>query len=76
MKKRNRAKQNDLRILEFTNKLNEKTYSIEQYRIWGKHMSMWFTEKSGIETYENAVKIKSEMEQQILKNTIVQIKVL
>lgn len=70
-KNRIEIEQNELRIIEVINKLNEKTYIIEKYRMWGKYCSMWFTIFSGIDTYENAVKIKYQIEQQILKDTIV-----
>jgi len=71
MKERNVLKQNQLRISEVVNGLGEKSYAIDKFRIWGKYMSMWFSEKTNIDTYENALKIKSELEQQILKNTII-----
>jgi hypothetical protein len=69
-KRKEVIKQNELRIAEVINELNKKTYAIEKYRMWGKHSSMWFTEKSGIGTYANAVKIKAELEQEILRDTI------
>ena len=74
--KKEKQKQNELRIVEVTNGLGEKTFSIYKYRMWGKHCSMWFIEKTNIDTYENAVKLKSEIEQQILKDTIIQVNVL
>jgi len=74
--KRNEVKQNELRITEVINSLGEKTFTIEKYRKWGKYCSMWFTEKCNIDTYVNAVNLKSEIEQQILKDTIVEVNVL
>jgi hypothetical protein len=71
-----KVKQNELRITEVINGLGEKSYSIEKYRMWGYHASMWFDEKTGIDTYENAIKLKSEIEKQILKDTIVKVNVL
>lgn len=70
-RKEAKEKENDLRIVEITNGLGEKTFSIEMYNMWGKYFSMWTTEKSNIDTYENAVKLKSEIEKQILKATVV-----
>lgn len=70
------VKQNELRITEVINALGEKIYSIEKYKMWGKYCSLWFIEKNNIDTYENAVKLKSEIEQQILKDTVIQVNVL
>lgn len=58
-------KQNELRIVKVVNSSGEETFSIEKYRKWGKWLSMWFTEKNNIDTYENATLLKSELEQQI-----------
>ena len=64
-------KQDELKIVESINTFGKKIYSIEKYKIWGKYCSMWFTEIDNIDTWEEAVDLKSEMEQEILEKTII-----
>ena len=66
------AKKNELRIVKNVNELGETIYNIERFYIWGKYMSGWFTEKSNIDTPEEALKIKNEIKHNILKNTIIE----
>jgi hypothetical protein len=75
-KNKNIERANELRIVQTTNSLGEIRYTIEKFHVWGKYMSCWFTEKSDIDTLENAVKIKTEKELEILRATIVQRNVL
>lgn len=56
--------------------LVKKYTQLKNIKCGGKYCSLWFIEKNNIDTYENAVKLKSEIEQQILKDTVIQVNVL
>lgn len=76
IKSENKPKDGDLRIVELTNRLNEKSYIIERYNTYELCYEWWEEVKTDIDTYENALEIKSEIEEEVFRKTIIQRKVM
>lgn len=75
-KNKNIERNNEVRIVKIINALGETKYDVERFRVWGKYMNMWCTAKSNIDTHEEALVAKNEIEQKLLRNTIVDRNVL
>lgn len=70
-KNSNIDRKGELRIVKEINSLGEINFKIEKFYVWGKYGSMWGSEVSNISTEEEALRIKSELETQALREKIV-----